>query len=384
MTVKPVVSSTLFALFIACAGDSTAPDDTSSGPPKSQTVWRSVALGARHACGLVTDGTAYCWGFNGSGQLGVGTLGGTALSPVLVETDLKFEALALGVNHSCALTTSGATFCWGQANTGFLNDGITEQIAVPTRVVGVPAFKAIGAGASTCGLAETGAITCWENALIPVPQGLPAFQQLAVGWSTYCGVTAGGEAHCWGSNYNGQLGQLDAVAPVVVGEALRFRSLAVGKDHVCGVALNGALHCWGLNQRGQLGIGTTSLFEPATKVATSLLFDAVTVGAQNSCGLVGRTAHCWAYNLFGQVGDGTLIDRSSPVPVVDGHEFAALDVGDFGPEDAALELPSVICGVTVSGAVYCWGYGMYGQLGIGQRIASSTRPMRLAEPTPRD
>ena len=370
------------ALITACGGESTAPDDGPSEPqpPIATTVWRTVAVGGNHACGLTTDGTAYCWGFNGFGALGVGVSGGVSFAPVPVETEHKFTALALGVNHSCALTALGETFCWGQANQGFLNDRTTTLTALPTRVVGVPAFRAISAGSNTCGLAESGAITCWEGSLIPVPPGLPTFERLVQDWTTYCGITAGGEAHCWGSNYNGQLGRLDAVAPVVVGEGLRFASLAVGKDHMCGVAVGGGVpHCWGLNQRGQLGIGRTSDFEPVSPVATMLTFDAVSVGAQSSCGLVDRKAWCWAFNAFGQVGDGSTVDRLAPVPVADDHEFASLDVGDFGDREPD-GFPSVTCGVTTSGALYCWGRSVRGQLGAGPLRVDAVRPVRVVEP----
>lgn len=33
----------------------------------------SLSLGTWHTCGISTDGRAYCWGLNGSGQLGNGT-----------------------------------------------------------------------------------------------------------------------------------------------------------------------------------------------------------------------------------------------------------------------------------------------------------------------
>ncbi len=369
-------------LLTACSGDGRAPAGGSTEPPPElpPIVWRSVAVSSRHGCGLTLDGTAYCWGINGAGQLGNGTLSLLSFVPVRVKTDLKFDMLAAGLNHTCALTKAGETYCWGQANLGFLNDRITEVTSVPTRVVDVPAFKEIDAGSSTCGLAESGEMTCWEANPIPVPQGLPAFKRLAVGWSNFCGLTAEGEAHCWGSNYNGQLGRLDAQGPTVVGDGLRFRSFSVGKDHMCGVTADGAPHCWGLNERGQLGIGTTSSFEPATRVATALGFDDISIGAQSSCGLVGRTAYCWAFNQHGQVGDGTNGDRLTPVPVSGGHNFAALDVGEFAPDDALLQ--SATCGVTVSGALYCWGSNRSGQLGFSTNAPFSNMPVRVVEPMP--
>lgn len=370
------------SLVTSCGGDSTGPDGggPEPEPPTSKMIWRSVDLGSRHACGLSADGTAYCWGLNGSGELGVGVTGGLATAPVRVETDRKFQVLVVGISHTCALTAAGETFCWGESGIGFLNDGLVAPVNLPTRVVGVPVFRTIAAGAHTCGLSESGEVTCWEGRPIPVPAGLPAFQSLALGWSHFCGLTAAGEAYCWGESSNGQLGRLGGDGrAVVVGEGLRFRSIAAGKDHMCGIAESGVPYCWGLNQKGQLGIGTISDTEPVTPVATALLFDAVSVGAQSSCGLVRRTAYCWAFNGFAQVGDGTLDDRLRPVPVAGGHDFVLLAVGDFGSPEAG-GLPSVNCGVTTFGAAYCWGYSSHGQLGAGPRKYMNRSPVRVVEP----
>jgi alpha-tubulin suppressor-like RCC1 family protein len=34
--------------------------------------WAHVAVGLYHTCGIRTDGTLWCWGFNDYGQLGLG------------------------------------------------------------------------------------------------------------------------------------------------------------------------------------------------------------------------------------------------------------------------------------------------------------------------
>lgn len=68
--------------------------------------------GGIHSCAAKTDGTAYCWGANGRGQLGDGTTSGRLL-PVRVAGVTGAVAITTGAYHSCALNASGGERCWG-------------------------------------------------------------------------------------------------------------------------------------------------------------------------------------------------------------------------------------------------------------------------------
>ena len=89
--------------------------------------------------------------------------------------------------------------------------GLTEPGAVK--------FAAVSAGyAQTCGLTAAGDAYCWGPRLVPVPGGL-RFVTLSVGGSHICGVTDTGVAYCWGYGVWGQLGNggmFDASVPVLV------------------------------------------------------------------------------------------------------------------------------------------------------------------------
>jgi alpha-tubulin suppressor-like RCC1 family protein len=85
-------------------------------------TFASLALGGYHSCGLTADGMAYCWGANGSGQLGDGTYEERD-TPVAVSTPMRFASLSLGDFHSCGRTRGGAVYCWGADSSGQLGDG---------------------------------------------------------------------------------------------------------------------------------------------------------------------------------------------------------------------------------------------------------------------
>jgi alpha-tubulin suppressor-like RCC1 family protein len=65
-------------------------------------------------------------------------------------------------------------------------------------------------------------------------------------------------------------------------------------------------------------------------------------------------------DLNGQLGDVTTMDRLVPTPVAGSLTFAALSAGTGNGVST-----THTCGVTASGAAYCWGANREGQLGDG-------------------
>jgi alpha-tubulin suppressor-like RCC1 family protein len=72
----------------------------------------AVAGGLAHTCAVSSSGTASCWGANDFGQLGTGNMLGQT-RPAQVSSLATFQRIALGARHSCAQTTDGAVYCWG-------------------------------------------------------------------------------------------------------------------------------------------------------------------------------------------------------------------------------------------------------------------------------
>lgn len=119
-------------------GDSTT---TNRGTPTRVAAPPGVAFvaltaGGNHTCGRTRTGAAYCWGANESGELGDGTAA-DRLAPTAVAAPpgVAFAALSAGSVHSCGLTGAGAAYCWGDNGTGEIGDGTTTQRLTPTPVV---------------------------------------------------------------------------------------------------------------------------------------------------------------------------------------------------------------------------------------------------------
>lgn len=282
----------------------------------------SVSPGSLHTCALTGSGAAYCWGYGAYGQLGDGN-SGSSPRPLAMATGLLFQSITAGSYHTCGLA-GGSAYCWGQNFAGALGDGTTSQAQTPVTVSGGLTFQSISAGREwTCGLSS-------------------------------------GAAYCWGYNPYGQLGDstttFSQLSPVRVATALSFQSIAASTGQfTCGLATTGLAYCWGDNTYGQLGIGTPGGIHLAPNVAVGggRVFQSIAVGAYHACGLTSTgAAYCWGYNQYGEVGDGVGTTPSGVVAVVGGLNFQTISAGAYHT-----------CGVTSGGAAYCWGFNLSGQVG---------------------
>lgn len=133
------------------------------------TDWVQVAAQQYHACGLDADGQAFCWGYNGSGQLGDGTTVQSARPvPVVQPAGTRFTRIAVGPEQTCALDTVGQAYCWGEDGPTLLGDpGAPFEVTAPERVQGDLRFSKIvltslgTKGTWVCGITTDRRGYCW-------------------------------------------------------------------------------------------------------------------------------------------------------------------------------------------------------------------------------
>lgn len=351
--------------------------------------------GNNHACTRSGDGSARCWGWNVSGQVGNGGASNFTLvtaTPSLVSGLASgVSAIAAGEGFTCALLADGGVKCWGDSHWGSLGDGTLGTRAAPADVAGLGSGATVVAAGYefTCAVAGGGRAVCWGNngqgqlgngntTASPAPLDVATLGSgvatLSVGMGTgghACALTTGGGLKCWGSNAGGRLGDgsfSDRSTPVgVVNLASGVASVSAGGFHTCAVTLGGGAKCWGGNFEGGVGDGT--LASRPTPVDVSGLTSGVaqvTTGYYHSCArtTVGGVK-CWGDNGHGQLGNGNTTD--SPVPVdVTGLASGVVTVSAG---------QGFTCAVLSSGEVRCWGENAIGLLG------GSTGPDQLVPAT---
>lgn len=151
------------------------------------------------------------------------------------------------------------------------------------------------------------------------------------------------------------------------GVAFQWLSVSKVEDVTCALATTGNAYCWGNDFFGTVGDGSSATEDGVirrvapTAVAGDLTFASLAAGYQTMCGITASGAgYCWGSN-DGAIGDGTLDRHSTPVPVAGGLMFRSISSGT-----------GYSCGVVTANAVYCWGDNSDGALGDGTILSHAT------------
>ncbi len=351
-------------------------------PTSSIAATPTPAAGYEHTCALTKNGGVKCWGSNSHGQLGDGTMTGRSEPADVIGLTSGVRAVAAGGYHNCVVMDTGGVKCWGGNGSGQLGDGSLITRTMPADVVGLTSgVRAIAAGRFfTCALMDSGRVNCWgDNAAGQLGDGTTitrseprdaisltsAVRAIAAGANHSCAVMDSGGVKCWGTNQWGQLGDGTVdwrITPAdVSGLTSGVRAIAAGANHTCAVMDSGGVKCWGENYAGQLGDGTNgySLFPVTVSGLTSPVI-AIAAGDSHTCASTGDgTVRCWGNNHYGQLGDGTTTES----------HVAVKSVAVSGTLVNLAADANHTCGGTVSGRILCWGDNRYGETGAALKRA---------------
>ncbi len=291
------------------------------------------------------------------------------------------QALVSGYYHQCIILNNaalnhGSLMCWGQNGKGVLGVGDNNPRNTPTAVT--VAFLG-NAGDGTPKTVKSVAIGLWHT----------------------CALLNDNTVVCWGDSTYGQIGGgipgANKTISGTLGEPLGSGSagpIAAGEGHSCAVlSSDNSVKCWGYNYNGQTGGGTPNLGvnKTATEIAAGGTFSCailndgsvacwggtaspslggktatgITAGSSYSCVLLtDKTVKCWGGNNDkAQIGGGT----------AGSHQVLRGTLGDPLGGQTAIQVETGYnhtCAIMESdNSVKCWGRnidnngnGFYGQI----------------------
>jgi alpha-tubulin suppressor-like RCC1 family protein len=244
------------------------------------------------------------------------------------------------------------------ASYGALRDSVRVRVR--------PVWKRVTVGRAArfaCALSTDGSAFCWgapgfgllgrstePSRIAGLVEGGHHFTEIAAGFGSTCALEGDGTPYCWGDGQSGELGkgrESFIETPRAVPGGLHLASIVAGNGFFCGLDSSAALYCWGSNTYGELGLDPLTLeYATPSRFHATLSFAQLAAGAGHLCGIsLGGALYCWGGNGQGQVGNG---DRDAWVP-----PNQVLGVPAVGSVAAG---KAVSCALDGTGVPYCWGF----------------------------
>jgi len=253
---------------------------------KTQSCATYVVVGDVHSCARTSNGTLFCWGDNRFGQLGIGDTSARD-APVVVDfSGLGALRVYLPTGNgdltsdltafTCAIASDDDLWCWGDNRFGQLGlgpGGGAQPAPGPSRP------------------AKVGGLS-----------GKPS--KVTNGAGHTCVQMLDGALSCFGRNTQGQLGMGDRdprTSPSRVDVGRPVERLAAGAEFTCARTNDAVLFCWGANASGQLGLDNTDAqLRPAEVKALGARVGRFATGAAHACAFTedDGKVHCWGEALF--------------------------------------------------------------------------------------
>ena len=355
----------------------------------------------RNTCAIRDDGDLYCWGRNGNGQLGTGSMGSNTWKTRPTRTNsLGSDAVSvsMGEQHTCAVLDTGVLKCWGRNNHGQVGAGPGGDEDTP-QTINVGSGRTVTSAYlgfhHTCAILDDQSVKCWgrnqdgelgvgsTTSSFNTPQSIASLGtnryalSLALGQGFTCALLDDGSIKCWGQDNLGQRGDgggygSDIRSPpssaITLPTGRTAKQISAGEFHVCALLDDDSVVCWGNNAEGQLGDGTTSHRTAPVNVSSfgsGHTVSYVSAGYDHVCALLtDGGVRCWGSNNNGQLGDGTSTDRSTP-PSSDvnlGSGYTAIGISSGGGHT---------CAMLHDGDMKCWGARGSGQVGDDSALGSN-------------
>ena len=378
------------------------------GASAQTQTWKFVTAGDGSTYAIKADGSLWAWGWNESGQLGIGTDGPEKTAvPQQVGTDTNWKYVVSGQAYAFFIKEDGTLWAAGDNSKGIqgVGDGVGHkvltQIGTDNNWVSVAATRFFGR--SAIGLKADGTLWAWgegemgalglgnyANQSTPKQIGTDTdWKQASVGASHTIALKNDGSLWGWGFNDCDQLTSLpqNVKTPTQIGTATDWVEVFAVDRCSYGIKADGSLWAWGANDNDMLGIADTSIHYVTEPVKINIPGSVITMSGCENVRVVGvgengviSKVYAWGSNADGGLGNGEGVSADlSNIP----FEATPVEV-DLGGATVKLIASGqrYTAILTEDGKLIGWGNNRAGQLGdhsTEDQMTFSTTPITLGE-----
>jgi len=304
--------------------------------------WAKLSMGRAFTLGIKPNGTLWAWGNNQYGQLGQGN-NSHSPNPLQVGTATDWEDISVGNEHSFARKSDGTLWTWGYNAEGQLGNGNTTSQNTPAQMGTASDWaKPFGIKYQSFALKTDGHLLAWG----------------------YNGVALGNGSYL-NSNTPTPVVTASASTQTTIVQCPEFTDLDANycqNDAIVNLTGNyapeGTFSGPGITDNGN----GTATFDPSAagsggtinyEIYTNQPWAQVSAGYYHTLAIKGDgTLWGWGYNGYEVIGNGTDTDSNVPVQAGTDTDWADVSAGYYHS-----------IGVKTDGTLWGWGYDYYGELG---------------------
>ncbi|MDE7315517.1 MAG: hypothetical protein K2N11_07415 [Mucispirillum sp.] len=339
---------------------------------------------------ITENGELYVWGYNGSGQLGVGDKIDRN-TPEKINLSGKIKTLKTSEGLVYAILEDGSLYAWGNNYYGQLGVGDDMGRDTPTKVTAITGMiKELITNNyySTYAIMEDGSLYAWgkngsgqlgvgdkvnKNTPTLISGISGKIKTLKTNYQSIYAIAEDGLLYTWGRNLHGQLGIYSfgqyINAPKNVKLPNKVKELITSSSSAYTILEDGSLYAWGKNEDGKLGIGLsdgTTIHAPKQVTGINGTIKKLITGSSVYALMEDGSLYVWGKNESSQLGVGDIVNRNTPTKVNLPSKIKELII-DSSSAYAILE----------DGSLYAWGNNYHGKLGVGKSTNTIYTPEQV-------
>ena len=290
-----------------------------------------MACGKLHTITLSVDGTAYSFGRNNEGQLGLGNKDRVTL-PTPIPNLPQITQISCGYHFTICVDCEGFIWSFGENFRGQLGTGNTTNFDVPQKILDLPPVLSVACGSEhtliitndsnlwSCGANSYGQL-CHGNKgdrLFPQKTPFSNISKISAGYFHSLIQNKNGEIFSCGDNLDGQCGlghfnHPQIIPSLVLNLPSNIVHFVCGSSHSLFLDAEGNVFSVGDNLHGQLGLGNNTNENVLNKIPNIPPINIISCVYASSY-LIDLEGNVWSFgfNRFGQLGHGDRINSNTP------------------------------------------------------------------------